>query len=426
MQRVTLSSRSRLGSALAAWLLSLALLVSVLAGSAAAHKRHWHPANSGSPQADALVLEWFDLTKQTVSAAAISEQVTQSRAWAVSWLAAARAVDDGHGREFQAAAFASALHDTLLALVPGQQAQLDAALASTLAGIRNGKAKQRGIQAGQYEAQKVLAERTGDGLDVASVSPPWTFPPAAPGVYQPTPPSFGPVVRAGQGNAKAFLLASNSQFRPGPPPALNSPAYLKALAEVHAVGQDTSAVRTPEQLDTALFWAQSSYDAYAQILRGLLANTAHSLEWDAKAVAAFHVITIDAQIAVYDAKYVYTFWRPVTAIRVGDVDQDPSWTPLIATPRHPEYPSGHAGYAGAAEGVLTALAGPWTPGPISATSSTAPGSVHTFHRWSTITQENIDGRVWEGVHFRFSDEIAAKLGKKVAAYDLQRLHKIGL
>jgi hypothetical protein len=427
MHRVARRSPSRLGLAFAAVLASLALFCS-LAASADAHKRHHHHPHHGNlvPPNPTLTLDWYDLTKQTVTAAAISEQVTQSRVWAVSWLAAARAVDDGHGREFQTAAFATALRDTLVALVPGQQPQLDAALASTLATVPNGKAKQKGIYAGHQEAQTILLQRSGDGLDVASVSPPWTPPAPAPGIYQPTPPTFGPVVRAGQGNASAFLLASNSQFRPGPPPALNSPTYLKALAEVHAVGQDTSAVRTPAQLDTALFWAQSSHDAYVQILRGVLANTSRPLDWDAKAVAAFYVVTIDAQIAVYDAKYVYTFWRPVTAIRVGSVDPDPAWTPLIATPRHPEYPSGHTGYAGAAEVVLTALTGPWTPGPISATSSTAPGSVHTYNRWSTITQENIDGRVWEGVHFRFSDEIAAKLGKKVAAYDLQRLHKLGL
>ena len=158
----------------------------------------------------------------------------------------------------------------------------------------------------------------------------------------------------------------------------------------------------------------------------MLQDTRHSLLWDAQAVAAFHVVTIDAQIAIFDAKYVYTFWRPVTAIRTGSVNPDPTWTPLIATPRHPEYPSGHAGYAGAAEGVLTALTGPRSPAPIDATATTAPGSVHTYTRWSQITQETIDGRVWEGVHYRFSDETAAKVGKQVAAWDLPRLQKLGL
>ena len=136
------------------------------------------------------------------------------------------------------------------------------------------------------------------------------------------------------------------------------PKFLDALAEIRAVGQDTSSVRTPAQTDTANFIYQDSYALYGQALRAVLADTHHSLLWDAQAVAAFHVVTVDAQIAIFEAKYAYTFWRPVTAIRTGSVDPDPTWTPLWATPRHPEYPSGHAGYAGAAEGVLTALTGP--------------------------------------------------------------------
>ncbi len=272
----------------------------------------------------------------------------------------------------------------------------------------------------------ILAQRAGDGLDTASVDIPYTPPPAAPGVWQPTPPTFGPAVRAGQKDGHSFLLASNSQFRPAPPPALDSAKFLNALAEIRAYGQDTSSVRTPAQTDTANFIYQDSYALYGQVLRAVLADTHHSLLWDARAVAAFHVITVDTQIAIFEAKYTYTFWRPVTAIRTGSVDPDPTWTPLWATPRHPEYPSGHAGYAGAAEGVLTALTGPWTPAPIPATSTTAPGSVHTYTRWSQITQETIDGRVWEGVHYRFSDETAAKVGKQVAAWDLPRLYRLGL
>jgi hypothetical protein len=405
-------------------------LLNVSGATAHSRDRHagWQPGyNWFHPPADqASALDWFDITQQTVAAAAFPEPVTQSRTWAVSWIAASRAAQDGFSAPFQTAAFATALHDTLAAQVPSQQSQLDAALASTLAAIPDGWNKKLGIAAGQYEASRILGQRAGDGLDTASVDIPCTPPPAAPGIWQPTPPTFGPAVRAGQKDGRSFLLASNSQFRPGPPPALNSAEFLDALAEIHAVGSATSSVRTPAQTDTALFIAQDSYALYGQALRAVLADTHHSLLWDAKAVAAFHVVTVDAQIAIFDAKYVYTFWRPVTAIRTGDVDPDPSWTPLIATPRHPEYPSGHAGYAGAAEGVLTALTGPFAPQPIDVTSSTDPGSVHTYTRWSQITQETIDGRVWEGVHYRFSDETAAAVGKQVAAWDLPRLYRLGL
>jgi hypothetical protein len=417
-------SKATLLALLATLLLGTALLSAGNAGAHHGHSPHWDHAPAPSDQA--LALEWFDISKDTVAGAGFPEPITQSRTWAVSWLAAARALDDGHGWRFQDAAFATALHDTLASQVPSRQAQLDAALATTLAGIPDGWQKNFGVVAGQHEATKVLAERTGDGLDTASVDIPYTPPPPGPGIWQPTPPTFGPAVRAGQKDGRAFLLKSNDQFRPRPPPALDSPKFLKALAEIRAVGQDTSSTRTPAQTDAANFIYQDSYALYGQALRAVLADTHHSLSWDAKAVAAFHVITVDTQIAIFEAKYVYTFWRPVTAIRTGSVDPDPTWTPLWSTPRHSEYPSGHAGYAGAAEGVLTALTGPWTPAPIPVTSTTAPGSVHTYTRWSQITQETIDGRVWEGVHYRFSDEIAAKVGKQVAGWDLPRLYRLGL
>jgi hypothetical protein len=233
------------------------------------------------------------------------------------------------------------------------------------------------------------------------------------------------VVRAGLPKAKAFLLARNDQFRPGPPPALDSKAYLESLAEVRSVGQDSSSTRTPHQTDVALFWEQASIGAYNQVLRALLADQ-DGLRRQSRLVAAFHVITIDAQIAIHEAKYHYVAWRPVTAIRTGSVDQDPSWTPLFVSPRHPEYPSGHTGYAGAAEAALTALVGPRAPHPIAVTSTTEPGVTHTFTNWQQITQENIDARVWEGVHFRFSDQTGAKVGRRSAEWDLPRLRSIGL
>lgn len=417
------SSPSRTRLILVGGMVTIAALAPV--AEAKQHPAHHHQKRSSS----ALTLKWFDLTRQTVAAAAFPEQSTQGRTWAVSWLAAARAVGDGHGKDFAATAFATALHDTLVAQVPSQASTLDEALDTTLAEVPDGKSKKRGIKAGHDEAAATLAERDGDGLDTASVNAPWTPPPAAPGAYQPTPPFPAPdppVVRAGLGKARSFLLARNDQFRPAPPPALDSAKYLNSLAEVHSVGQDTSATRTPQQTDTALFWEQSSINAYNQVLRAILTDTNRGLLWQSRLVAAFHVITIDAQIAIHEAKYVYVFWRPVTAIRTGSVGQDPNWTPLFVTPRHPEYPSGHTGYAGAAQGVLEALVGPKPNDPIDVTSTTDPGVTHTYTKWSTITQENVDGRVWEGVHFRFSDETGVRVGRAVADWDLPRLRAIGL
>ena len=382
-----------------------------------------HPA---PPDQTALALQWYDLTRAAVTAAAQPEQVTQNRIWAISWIAAARAVDTRRGPAFQDAAFASALHDTLVALVPAQAPQLDAALSATLAGIPAGRAEDAGVVAGRHEAAGVLAERAGEGLDTASVNIPWTPPAAAPGVYRLTPPTFGPVVRAGLPSARAFLLHRNDELRPGPPPSLTSSRYLRALAEVHAYGSATGSARTPAQTDVANFVAQPSVDEYAQILRASLADAHRSLSWQARLVAAFNAIEIDQQIAIAEAKYTYVFWRPVTAIQTGTVDPDPAWTPLLATPRHPEYPSGHAGYAGTAEALLRALVGPAPIRPITVTSATAPGVSRTYADWSSITQDVVDGRVWEGVHFRFSDETAVRVGQAVAWHDLPRLWRLGL
>jgi hypothetical protein len=413
--------QSKLRPALA---LAIAALLA-LTPAALAHPPRPLAGHEHSDQTE-LSLAWYDTTRATVAAAAQPEQVTQNRIWAVAWIAAARAVKQDGRSGFQAAAFATALHDALVALVPGQGSQLDAALASTLDAVPDSDAKADGTAAGHEEAAAVVAERGGDGLDTASVNAPWTPPAAAPGIWQPTPPTFGPAVRSGLPHARGFLLHSNDELRPGAPPALTSKRYLRALAEVHALGSETSSTRTAEQTAVAKFVAQPSIDLYGQVLRATIADTHRSLTWQARLVAAFNAIQIDQQIAVHDAKYAYVSWRPVTAIRTGDVDPDPAWTPLLATPRHPEYPSGHTGYAGTAEAVLRAFLGPRPPHPVTVTSTTAPDAPRVYARWSTITQETVDGRVWEGVHFRFSDVTAARLGKRVARHDLRLLGELGL
>jgi hypothetical protein len=188
------------------------------------------------PSASDIGLQWYDITDQTVNAAAYPEAVTQSRAWAISWLAAGRAVGRSLNPSYATSAFAQALHDTLVAQVPSQQSQLDDDLASTLASVPDGAAKTRGIAVGRQEATDVLSERQRDGLDTASVDVAWQPPPSGPGVWQPTPPSYGPALRAGEGHAIPFLLAADDRFDPGPPPSLSAPAYVDALAEVRRTG----------------------------------------------------------------------------------------------------------------------------------------------------------------------------------------------
>jgi hypothetical protein len=369
------------------------------------------------------ILRWYDLTADAVAAAGVPEQVTQERIWAVSWLAAARAARANDDPRYDDAALATALHDTLSTLVPAVSTSADEELAASLSKIPDGKPKEGGIAAGHAEAVRALAERAGDGLDTASVDRAFTPPPPAPGVYQLT---GGPAIRAGLPDAKPFIISDKNRFDPGPPPALNSFRYLTDLAELHAFGGADSTQRTPQQTDVARYWAQSSLLTYTQLLREVIANDGRPTATEARVVAAFHVIEIDQQIAIHAAKYRYLFWRPVTAIRTGAIDPNPNWTPLISTPRHPEYPSGHAAFGGAAETVLTRLVPEQARDTFFASSGTDGGSIHTWTGWKAITEETIDARVWEGVHFRFSDETGAQVGRNVADYALQHLSAIGL
>ncbi len=416
--------------------LSIILILMALAPTAASARAarsrdpqgDWHSPSGVAPAQNALVLSWYDITNQTVTAGAFPEPATGSRIWSVAWLAAARAVA-GSSRftDYSDAALVQALHDALVAQVPAQQPTLDTDLANSLATIPDGPAKQAGIAVGAHEAAAVLAARQGDGLDTASLDIPYTPPAPGPGIWQPTPPTYGPAVRAGEGKARPFLLASANQFDPGPPPSLSSAEYRSGLAEVRTYGALDSTVRTPAQTDIAAFWEPAANIQYIQIVRGLIAEDQHPLNWDLQLVAAFQVITTDAQIAIYNGKFEYTFWRPVTAIQEDAVDPDPSWTPFFTTPRYPDWPSGHGGYAGAAQAVLTAFVGPNAPAPITGvTSPTDPGSTHTYQNWAALTAEIVNARVWEGIHFRFSDEAGASVGRNVANYDLSRLYRIGL
>ena len=247
----------------------------------------------------------------------------------------------------------------------------------------------------------------------------------APGLWQLTPPTTRPAVRAGQEKAKPFFLTSNNQFDPGPPPALDSATYVKDLAESRR-----SAGRAPPYAGAALD-REVLYPGItgfsAQITRQLVAGQPRaSLAELSKLVAVLHTTSVDAQIHLAKTKYKYLFWRPFTAITTGSVNQDPTWTSLEVAPQHPEYPSGHALQGGAQQAVLDALVGRRSPVPVAVTSSNFAGQSRIYTDWATINQEIIDARVWEGVHFRNSDQVGSALGKKVAEYGLKRLYQIGL
>jgi hypothetical protein len=243
------------------------------------------------PQPSPVVLQWYDITNNTINDAAFPQPVTGSNAWDISWVAAAHAVAGGRDPDYQVAALVQALHDTLVWLVPSDTSELDSDLATMLATIPDGAAKSDGIAAGQQQATAEIAARQNDGLDTASVDIPFTPPPPAPGVWQPTPPAYGPAIRAGEGNATPFLLTANNQFDPGPSPSLTSPTYLQSLNETESYGAVDSTVRTPQETDVALFWEPAINIQYIQSVRAIIADTNHSLAWDTRFVAAFQVVT---------------------------------------------------------------------------------------------------------------------------------------
>ncbi|MEO3781298.1 vanadium-dependent haloperoxidase [Micromonospora sp. B11E3] len=382
------------------------------------------PAAADTSTVDTAV-EWYDATAATI-ATSTRPQVTNSRAWAIAWLAAARALrtaPTGKTRHYEDAALASAVHTALSTLIPEGAPTLDAALRTTLERIPDGRAEDRGVAAGRAEARALLAQRAGDGLDPASVNPPYPTPAPAPGVWQPTPPSFTAAQQAGTRFATPFLLDRADRYRPGPPPAPGSERYRADLAEVRAYGAVDSAVRTPRQTDTATFWLGSSLTLYTGILRAALAQSTRPTAWRAGLVAVFHVALVDTQIATSDTKYAYLSWRPVTAIRAS-ADGDPEWTPLHTTPAHPDYPSGHNTYSGAAEQVLTALVGPVARQPYTITSPSQPGATRTYTDWRRPTVENIDARVWSGIHTRTADEVGVRLGRDVAAHTVRNAPRL--
>jgi hypothetical protein len=382
-------------------------------------------AASAAPARTDVALEWYDVTAATIAAAGAPTQVTNNRTWAIAWVSAARALNDGAPRgadpaDYADAAVAGAVHAALTTLVPARAAELDAALDATLDRLPDGPAEDRGLAAGRAEARALLAERAGDGLDPASVNTPFATPAPAPGVWQPTPPAYTTGQQAGNRAARPFLLASADQFRLPAPPALGSPRYEADLAEVRDYGAADSTVRTAQQTETAAFWYGSSLTLYTEPLRVALARYDAPAAERAELVALFHVSAVDTAIATSDSKYAHLRWRPVTALRAGG---DTDWTPLHVTPAHPDYPSGHGTYSGSAEGVLTALVGARTA-PFDLTSPTAPGVTRTYTTWRRLSEENVDARVWSGIHTRTADEAGVRLGRQVAAHTLRHADEL--
>jgi hypothetical protein len=318
------------------------------------------------------------------------------------------------------AAAASAAHQALHRLFPEQTKDFDAALQASLAGVPDGPARVSGVKLGEQSAAAILAERAKDGADAPIIYRPFT----QAGKYVPTVFPASSTWSA----VRPFALKTGDQFRPAAPYALGSAQWAKDYNEVKAVGGKTASTRTAEQTDIARFWQLNGAATYNPVTRQLAAAKGLDLFDNARLFALASIASADAAIAIFDAKYTYNFWRPVTAIRNGDMDGndatalDAGWEPYFASPMHPEYPCAHCTFQGTAAGVLQALYGDTVP-KFTLTSSTAPGVNRSFERLSDYVADVINGRIYEGVHYRTSGEVGAAMGRKIGEYVVQNFLK---
>lgn len=310
------------------------------------------------------------------------------------------------------AAVAAAHRATLAKLLPSQQHAVDAAYRAALAPLPDDPAKAAGIAAGERAAVATLARRADDVTPAESHRPHTT-----PGAYVPT--AAPAAVQWPQ--RKPWLMTSAAQFRPGPPPALASETWARDYDEVKALGAKASARRTAEQTEIARFWEYSLPAIYFGVARAVAEAPGRSVAQNARLYAAAAQAMDDAMIAVFDAKYHYGFWRPVTAIRNGDADgndateRDAAWVSLIEAPLHPEYPSAHAILAAAVGTVLSAEIGKGPMPVLSTTSPTAKGAVRRWASLDDFVAEVASARIYEGIHYRTSTEVGADMGRRIGA-----------
>jgi hypothetical protein len=396
------------------------------------------PVLGSTAKAD-VVTDWNAIMQATVSVAP-TNPTFQTRWGAIVQLAVFEAVNAitgdyepylgviaaPAGASPDAAAIAAA-HRTLVTLRPGSAEALDALRVASLLAIPDGQAKEDGIIVGESAAFLMLLLRADDGWDDVVPYTPGT----EPGDWQPTPPALAPASLPQWGQVTPFGLEKGSQFRLPPPPALRTGKYAKDYNEVMLLGSLNSPLRPQDRTDVAKFYAAASaVQVFNSAARQVSAAQGKSLSENARIFALLAMAMGDANIACWETKYHYNFWRPVTAIRAGDTDgnkrtdRDPDWLPLITTPAFPGYASGHATVSGAARAVLERAFGK-DGHDVTLTHPGAPGIVLNYAAWSVITDDVDDARIYGGIHFRFDQEAGARQGRAVGKYILRNYLRTG-
>jgi len=318
------------------------------------------------------------------------------------------------------AAAAVAAHDVLASLYPSQAASFDAKLDIALVRVTDPGVRASSLALGQRTAAGILALRAADGSEAPSTWRPLT----SPGVYIPTTLPVGTT----WGKVTPWVLDKGDQLHPAPPPPLASAEWARDYNEVKSLGSKTSTTRTPAQTEIANFWIVTGPTLFLAATLSLLESAPQrSLVQNARLLALVSMALADGYIAIFEAKYAYNFWRPLTAIRNGDLDgndstaPDLSWLPLIDTPLHPEYPCAHCINAGAAGAVLEKEFGNGRVPKFQVTSPSVPNVTHAWERIADFVDEVSNARVWAGVHYRNSTAVGTAMGRQLGELGWQKL-----
>ncbi len=378
-------------------------------------------------RAQNVVIDWNKIASTTIVTNAKEASVTSGVWFAYVHLAvydAVNAIDHQHqpyvfttqapdGASKDAAAVAAA-HRILANYFPAQQASLDTQFTSSLAGISDTATNiAAGVGIGEQAAQALIAARATDGL-LANV--PYT-PPVGPGFWQPTPPAFASPITPWLGQVIPFTMSSAAQFFPdeGPTP-LDSQQWIDDYNEVKTLGAHNSTVRTPQQTEIGLFWTEHTGQQYGRAFRALAVQQGLDTSQTARLMAMLWAGYADSGIGCWNAKFSFSFWRPVTAIRAGGgnaaLTGDSLWTPLAATPAHPEYPAAHGCLTGAVSTILEDYFG--TPNFRFSVDSLVTHTTHTFSSTRELLDEVEHARIYAGFHYHHSVVQGKVLGTKVA------------
>jgi hypothetical protein len=381
---------------------------------------------ASSLNAQNVVVQWNAIASSTIITNAKEASVASGAWFAYVHLAvfdAVNAVDHRFqpylftatppaGANKDAAAVAAA-HRVLVTYFPSQHAGLDAQFAASVAAISDSPANiSAGLAVGEASAQALITARANDGL-LANV--PYT-PPLGPGFWQPTPPAFGAPLTPWLRQVVPFTMSDPAQFFPDEgPDALDSQEWIEDYNQVMTLGAINSAVRTPQQTEIGLFWTEHTGQQYARAFQKLAEQKALSTSDTARLMAMLWAGYADAGIGCWNAKFAFSFWRPVTAIRAGGgnaaLAADPNWTPLANTPSHPEYPAAHGCVTGAVSIILAGYFG--TQKVQFSVDSLVTHTTHTYDSTNDLMEEVEAARIYAGFHYHHSVVEGRELGRKV-------------